>query len=117
MGEERRKYPRIKVKFPVEYRGKNILQNVEIRDLSLGGCFLSTEKIESKDTPVEIYFSLAKDIQFCIEGRVAWVREKAQKQGDEVLPAGMGIEFKVIHPNQGRKILQELIEEKLKNGG
>ena len=53
MGAERRKYKRVFIRLSVEYRGKNIWQKVEADNISEGGIFLVTERVEPPGTSVE----------------------------------------------------------------
>jgi uncharacterized protein (TIGR02266 family) len=120
MGIEKRRYPRVYVKLPGEYRGKYIWQKVTIYNLSEGGMFVATEKVEPPGTQVQIIFELGnKDnkMRFYIEATVVWNREKEENKEGRVFPAGMGVEFKKILPSEAKKFLKEVIEEILKKGG
>jgi len=96
MAVERRRYKRIYTHFPVEYRSKKLWQKVKALNISEGGMFLLTEKVESPGTHVEVIFNLGKEEKGHIyaEGRIVWNREKLQidSQGKAV-PPGVGIEF------------------------
>lgn len=111
MTMERRKLPRVSIKFFVEYRGKSVWQNVQSFNLSKGGIFIATEKIEPPGTAVEIIFDV-EDKRIQVESVVRWSRGKIADGADgESLPAGMGIQFLKIFPSGAEKFLKELIEK------
>lgn len=111
--EEKRKYKRAYVRFPVEYRGKSFWQVVQAQDISAGGMFIATQKVEPPQTKVEILFSFGKDNARLIhaEGVVAWNRAKPKDDGKgNVLPAGMGIMFTKFLPSRSQNFIKDLIE-------
>jgi uncharacterized protein (TIGR02266 family) len=110
MGIERRRFPRINVKFFVEYRGEKIWQNAEVKDISKGGMFIITDKIEPPGTKIEVIFEFGKEERRVLqaEGFVVWSRDKDMTS--EGLPMGMGIEFTKIFPQDGKDYLEELIQ-------
>ena len=111
MGIEKRRYPRVKVKFSVEYRGKNIWQNAEIDNISRGGMFIVTEKIEPPGTNIELIFEVGKTKRK-IQVQGVWTRTQPQyNQEGKFLPQGMGIQFIKIFPGEAENFLANLIEE------
>ena len=113
MGAERRRFSRIKVRFLVEYRGEKIWQNARADNLSKGGLFIITDKTEPKGTEIEVIFDFGKGDRrtFQARGEVAWSREEPKTLEDgSVLPAGMGIEFKKLFPQDAERYLDEIIK-------
>jgi len=111
--EERRRYKRAYVRFSVEYRGRNFWQVVEAQDISAGGMFVATDKVEPPQTRVEVMFSFGeKEKRFIhAEGIVVWNRPRPQTiSGGEVLPAGMGIMFTKFLPSRSQNFIKDLIE-------
>jgi len=109
---ERRRYPRVSVKFSVEYRGKNIWQNAEAYNLSQRGVFIATERIEPPGTRIEILFEVGKEDvrRIHVDATVVWTRQKVETiDGGGFLPAGMGIKFEKIFPSDGEAFLKEMI--------
>ena len=110
---EKRKHKRALVKLKVEYRGKSFWQMVEAQDLSAGGMFIATEKVEPAQTKIEVMFELGKEDKKTIraEGVVAWNRTQSIKTADgEVLPAGMGIMFTKITPFLSKQFIDDMIK-------
>ncbi|MFC1592406.1 PilZ domain-containing protein [Candidatus Omnitrophota bacterium] len=114
--EEKRRDKRAYIKFSVEYRGKSFWQVVQAQDISAGGMFITTEKIEPPQTKVEIMFTFGKDNEKIIhaQGVVAWNRGKPQEdEKGNILPAGMGIMFTKFLPARSQNMIKDMIE----NGG
>ena len=112
--EEKREYKRAYVKVAVEYRGKNFWQIVEAQDISAGGMFLSTDKIESNDTKIEVMFTFGGNKKKFIhaEAVVVWGRPKVSKdENGNILPAGMGIKFTKFLPFRSKDLIDEAIKE------
>ncbi len=120
--DEKRQHQRAYLRLNVECRGKSFWQYVETKDLSAGGMFIATEKVEPPKTKVEILFecgtgSEKKLIQ--AEGVVAWSRGKPFKDDKgEAQPAGMGIMFTKITPSSGKDYIDQWIKKtgETKNG-
>lgn len=112
--EEKRKYKRAFIKLMVEYRGKTFWQMVEARDISAGGMFIATDKIEPPQTKIEVIFELGKENQkktIRAEGVVAWSRASAIKDDKgELQPAGMGIMFTKIFPYVSKEVIDALVK-------
>lgn len=112
--EEKRKHKRAFIKLLVEYRGKSFWQMVEARDISAGGMFIVTEKVEPPQTKIEVIFELGKENNkktIRAEGVVAWSRAQAIKdEKGEVAPAGMGIMFTKIFPFVSKEAIDNLVK-------
>ena len=118
--EEKRQFKRAFVKISVEYRGKSFWQVVEAQDISAGGMFIATEKVEAPQTKVEIMFTFGKDDKKFIhaQGVVAWSRSKPKVDEDgNPLPAGMGIKFTKFLPSRSKDFINGLIERKEADDG
>ena len=120
--DEKRQYKRAYLRLYVECRGKSFWQYVETRDLSAGGMFVVTDKVEPAKTKVEIMFECGAPSEkkfIHAEGVVAWSRGKPFKneQGEDV-PAGMGIMFTKITPSAGKDYIDQMVKkiEEKKNG-
>ncbi len=114
MGIENRKYQRAYLRFSVEYRGQNIWQKVDTENVSEGGLFVVTDKIEPPGSLVEIMFTFGgKDKRLvCVQGKVAWIRDKPViNPKGENLPRGMGIQFTKFLSLESRKFMAEQIKE------
>ncbi|RKY40673.1 MAG: hypothetical protein DRP76_01375 [Candidatus Omnitrophota bacterium] len=116
MGIERRRFPRINIKFSVECRGKNIWQKAESFNLSRGGMFIATEKVEPPGTEINIIFEVGKERKLIqVNAVVRWSRIRPEyKEKGEGLPAGMGVEFLRIFPSDAKDFLEELIKTYIK---
>ena len=118
--EEKRKQKRAFIRLKAEYRGKNLWQMVEARDISAGGMFIATDKVEPPQTKVELLFELGKDEHkknIRAEGVVAWSRREAIKdEKGELQPAGMGIMFSKITPSVSKNAIDEIVKEMDKGG-
>ena len=118
--EEKRKQKRALIRLKAEYRGKNLWQMVEARDISAGGMFIATDKVEPAQTKVELLFELGKDEHkknIRAEGVVAWNRLKPLKdEKGELQPAGMGIMFTKITPSVSKNTIDEIVKEMDKGG-
>ena len=113
--EERRKFKRSYIKIQVECRGKRFWQYVESKDLSAGGMFLATDKVEDLQTRLEIIFEFDKEGEkksVYAEGVVVWTRPQTLGDGDgETLPAGMGIMFTKLNPSTAKRYIETYIKE------
>lgn len=111
---EKRKYKRVYLRFPVECRGKNIWQKAEASNVSEGGMFVVTDKVEEVGTPLEVIFNFGKKDKKLIhaDGVVVWVREKeiVDSEGRH-FPVGMGIRFIHFSPLDTREFMAKEIEE------
>ena len=116
--EEKRKFQRAFVKLPVEYRSKSFWQYVEARDVSAGGMFLVTDKVEPPHTKIEVMFEFGKDDKKFIhaEAIVAWSRPKpGRDESGDIQPAGMGIMFTKITPLVAKDFIDRVVKS-LKEG-
>lgn len=118
--EEKRQHKRAFIKLAVEYRGKNFWQMVEAKDVSAGGMFVATDKVEPAKTKIEVIFELGREPNkktIRAEGVVAWSRAQAAKDDKgEAAPAGMGIMFTKIFPFVSKEVFDNLLKEAEQQG-
>lgn len=118
--EERRKQKRAFIKLSVEYRSKNFWQMIEALDVSTGGMFLATDKIEPPQTKIEIMFEIGKEPHKKIvhaEGVVTWSRLKAVKdEKGNIQPAGMGVMFTKMTPSAAKLSIENMIKQEEDKG-
>lgn len=115
MGIEKRQHRRIPIKLHVECRGEQAFQSAQCYNLSKGGMYLATEKIENPGSKLEITFEI-EDVRRKIiqaEAIVRWTRSTSGKGDDgSFLPPGMGVQFTKVFPSNGIKILEKMIGER-----
>lgn len=118
--EERRKQKRAFIKLSVEYRSKNFWQMIEALDVSTGGMFLATDKIEPPQTKIEIMFEIGKEPHKKIvhaEGVVTWTRPKAVKdEKGKIQPSGMGVMFTKMTPSAAKLSIENMIKQEEDKG-
>lgn len=112
---EKREYKRAYFRLAVEVKSASSWQYVEAGDLSAGGMFVITDKVEPVQTKVEVMFDFGKEGKkriICAEGIVMWSRAKPglDEEGN-VVPAGMGIKFIKFLPAISREDIDKLIKE------
>ncbi len=91
---ERRKYERIALELPLDYRSNKFLQFRKTKNISLNGIFLETENIEPAGTKVKLSFCFDEAGEVLeSEGEVVWHRAQTEKKDEVGYPVGMGIRF------------------------
>lgn len=108
---ERRRFPRILVKFLVEYRGEAVWQHAQSYNLSRGGMFIATDKVESPGTHIEIMFEIGKEKVRRIHAEAVVIWNRSREGETEGAPSGMGVQFLRIFPVDGEKFLEELVKK------
>lgn len=107
---EKRQHKRAYIRFPVECRGKSYWQCVEAHDISAGGLFLITDKVEPPQTKLEIIFTFHKRLIHA-EAQVVWSRSKpAKDESGDMQPAGMGIMFTRLIPIGSKDFIDDLVK-------
>ncbi len=120
--EEKRQYKRANIKISVECRGTNFWQYVETKDLSAGGMFIVTDKVEPPQSRMDVMFEIgdggAKKFIHA-EAVVTWARKLPfTNEKGEVQPAGMGVMFTKFIPLKAREEIEKLIKDmEEKKGG
>lgn len=103
--EERRNYPRAKIKLPVVKMAGDDLVNGEIQDLSLGGAFIRCPVMVRTKDKFHMVIS-AKGRLVSIIGEVVW--QDLNKINHKAKMHGMGVQFKQIFSGD-RRFLREAI--------
>lgn len=118
--EEKREWKRAYIKFPVECRGKSFWQMIEAMDISAGGMFVVTDRVEPAQTKIEIMFEFGEAEKKFIyaEGVVAWNRSKPvqDEAGNVTQPAGMGIKFTKLTPLAAKDFIDKIVKKKTEEG-
>jgi uncharacterized protein (TIGR02266 family) len=73
-------------------------------DLSEGGVFLRSDLLFEVGESLSLEIPLAAGETLAARGRVAWVT----RGGSGAMPAGMGIEFEKLSPQDRRRLTQSL---------
>ncbi len=111
--EEKRKRKRLFTLLQVEYRGRNLWQMAEAKDISAYGMFIAAEKTEPPLTNVELMFELKKGDarkNIVAEGVVEWNRACPGKDDSgRILPAGMGIMFTRLIPAASKDFIKSAL--------
>ena len=95
--KERRKYPRIQVRWPVSILAADELRQGKMEDISLGGAFIRCEKPPRENEKVLLTFQ-DHSSNTLVLARVVWTNYESQGSGDK--PAGIGVKFLQFLNNQ-----------------
>ena len=109
--EERRNYPRAKIKLPVVKMAGDDLVNGEIQDLSLGGAFIRCPIMVKTKDKFHMVIS-ARGRLVSIIGEVVW--QDLNKINHKAKMHGMGVQFKQIFSGD-RRFLREAIASHHRN--
>lgn len=104
--EERREYPRLGVKTPVQFVSENKMNNAEIEDISGGGCRIKSSMPISKNTPIIMQFAI-EDQDVIVKAKPVW---EAYIPEEEVYHAG--VKFTDIS-NQTKEKIVNYVSDKL----
>ena len=108
--DDRRKWPRIELGMRIVFRfdqPEDLSHHSHIRDISLGGVFIVTDKIRPKGTVVRLLLEFYNGAVFRAEGRVVRVvpPEIAAMKG---IDAGIGVQFTQVEP-RSRELLEKTL--------
>lgn len=109
--QERRNYPRTKVKLPVVKKAGDDLVDGEIQDLSLGGAFIRFSAMPKLKEVFQMVIS-AKGRLISITAELVW-SDLHQSNGKTTF-AGMGVRFRKIF-NRDRRFLLDMIAKNQKS--
>ncbi len=99
-GADRRRFERTDLLVRIEYSTVDEIFSEFTRDINEGGLFIETEKPRPTGTEVAMRFSLpGSPDPVQTVGRVVWVRSASADA-----PAGMGIEFDDLGPDDLQRI-------------
>lgn len=94
---ERRKYPRIRVRWAVSIQAADGSSQGEMEDISLGGAFIRCEKPPRPNEKVLLnYRDHSKKTQ--VIAQVTWINHESEGSRDE--PTGIGVKFLQFLNNQ-----------------
>jgi Tfp pilus assembly protein PilZ len=104
---QRRKYPRVKVSFQIEWGKTEECEHHgdKVTRLSAGGCFVQTEKEVERDETVFLRLWETPHGGNILEGRVIY----QFRISPQFPPIGMGIEFVALH-DEDESHLEHLLE-------
>lgn len=106
MADERRKYPRYNISFPIECKRVNLPNYfyTVTKDLSLGGARVLSDDFLPKDEPFRVTLNLVKKV-FNVKAKVAWCNQ--ERYSDRY---SAGLEF-IDMPDSGKKLYSDFLEE------
>jgi hypothetical protein len=108
---ERRHYPRTKVKLPVVKMVENDLVDGEIEDLSLGGAFIRCSAMPNGKDTFHMVIS-AKGRLISLTGEMVW--KDVQEFNDQTMFRGMGVRFQQLLVGD-RQFLRDVIAKNHKH--
>ncbi len=107
-----RKYPRLVLSVPVDYRVEDNAYSNYSSNISAGGVFIRTIEPALPDEKVRLKFRIPElNLDLKLSGRVVWNNEYETGRKKSSLP-GMGIEF-IDLPEEARKTMKSFVKEKL----
>ena len=109
--QERRRYPRTKIKLPVVKMAADGLVDGEIQDLSLGGAFIRCSAMPNNEHNFHMVIS-ARGRLISITGEMVW--SDVNESNDKNRLRGMGVRFRKVF-NGDRRVLLDVIGKQQKN--
>jgi len=106
--KERRRYPRVRVNWPVVIQERGGAREAELRDISLGGAFIRSDKPLNPKERSKLFIIVPNRKTFTVYFEVVWLRVDCS--GGDILPCGMGIRFTRV-PRTDRQYLTEVISK------
>ena len=101
-GIEKREQLRAKLKIEVTYKTADIFTSDLSINISTGGIFIKTPKPPPMGTKLDLEFNLPESAKLIkAEGAIVWIQNPSTSSS---LPAGMGIKFKRIAPEDLKEI-------------
>ena len=108
MGEEKRTSPRIETNIDIMFRESGAFIKSYMLNVSNGGLFLKTENPLPIDSLVTLRIKLPGETEVMeVQGCVVWSNPKFK---NNAFPAGMGIQFNKMKPDDRKKI-DEFVEK------
>jgi len=108
VGDRVRRALRVPTDLPVRVSDPHSDQLSSAREIAEGGLFLATHHPAAVGTPLQLRIQGDDGDAIEVKGVVAWVRADASERG----PAGMGIRFETLEPEQFEGIA-ELVQQAL----
>jgi hypothetical protein len=106
ISKDRRRYPRVRANWPVVILESSGAREAELRDISLGGAFIRSDKPLNPKERSKLYIIVPDRKTFTVYFEVVWLRVDCSVS--EVPPCGMGIRFTRVFRTD-RQYLTEII--------
>jgi hypothetical protein len=106
ISKDRRRYPRVQVNWPVVILENDRAREGELREISLGGAFIRSDKPLNLKERSKLYIIVPNSKTFTVYFEVVWLRVDCSV-GD-IPPCGMGIRFTRVS-SFDRQYLTEVI--------
>ena len=95
-----RRTPRYKIREKIEFHNSKTFVSSYMLDISAGGVFIETEVPLPIDAPCALRLNIPGDQEIMdLQGHVVWIKQRSKS-----FPAGMGIHFINVSPEQAMKI-------------
>jgi hypothetical protein len=111
---EKRQHPRVAIAWPAFLEKSQHNQEIQLKDISLGGAFVTCQEPLALQEKFKITFHLPDQGPLELNAEVVW--SNANVPWDKVVHRGMGIRF-IKNEEKERQLLQDAIEAALENTG
>lgn len=108
ISKERRRYPRVRVKWPVVVLEGSGAREAELIDINLGGAFIRSDQPLKPKQRSKLYIIVPNRKTFTVYFEVVWLRIDCSV--DDMPPCGMGIRFTRVSSTE-RQYLTEIISK------
>jgi len=105
-GEEKRRHPRVELSWPAFLEKLERRQEVQLKDISLGGAFLVCREPLALKDQFKVTFILPNQNPLQLNAEVVW--SNVNMPSDKVVNRGMGVRF-LNNEEKQRQILQDAI--------
>jgi PilZ domain len=112
--EEKRQHPRVELSWPAFLEKSEQRQEVQLKDISLGGAFVICQEPLALQDQLKVTFILPDQGSLQLNAEVVW--SNFNMPSDKVVNRGMGIRF-IKNDEKQRQILQDAITVALEKTG
>ena len=112
--EEKRRHPRVELSWPAFLEKSEQRQEVQLKDISLGGAFVICQGPWALQDQLKVTFILPDQESLQLNAEVVW--SNFNMPSDKVVNRGMGIRF-IKNDEKQRQILQDAISVALEKTG
>jgi Tfp pilus assembly protein PilZ len=112
--QEKRRHPRVEISWPAFLEKAEQRQEVQLKDISLGGAFVICQEPLALQDQFKVTFILPDQGSLQLNAEVVW--SNVNMPSDKVVNRGMGIRF-INNEEKQRQILQNAISVALKETG
>jgi Tfp pilus assembly protein PilZ len=112
--QEKRRHPRVEISWPAFLEKAEQRQEVQLKDISLGGAFVICQEPLALQDQFKVTFILPDQGSLQLNAEVVW--SNVNMPSDKVVNRGMGIRF-INNEEKQRQILQDAISVALKESG